>query len=222
MNLLRERSFSRCVLKGENGKNMKYRIKMYSQLLVAMANLISTTVCSFFVQSIAASMLILFLLVIEILAITQRPKRLFQKQLNDHFMIVHFPGSRWHGIFQKPTAVLTKADCSSVYRNLCKSMIDIFSFIQHEHGYYRTITHDIVKRRLEKEAKAGNIVVLTCEPAYRKDLSSIFHQAMQKVCLGCGQSKTCHHLLAAKKKRQFYYIEFYIPEHERSEGLPLA
>lgn len=221
MNLLRER-FSQCFLKGEDGKNMKYRIKMYSQLLVAMASLILTTVCSFFVQSIAASMLILFLLVIEILAITQRPKRLFQRQLNNNFMIVHFPGSRWNGIFQKPTFVLTKADCSSVYRSLCKSMLNIFSFIQHEHGYYRTITHDIVKRRLEKEAKTGNIVILTCEHAYRKDLSSIFHQAMQKVCLGCGQSKACHHLLAAKKKRQFYYIEFYIPERERSEGLPIA
>ena len=201
---------------------MKYRIKMYSYLLVALTCLVLTTLCSLFVKSAIPSLLILFLLVVEMLVITQRPKRLFQKQLNDHFMIVHFPGSCWNGIFQKPTAVLTKADCSSVYRSLCKSMIDIFSFIQHEHGYYRTITHDIVKRRLEKEAKAGNIVVLTCEPAYQKNLSSIFHQAMQKICLECGQSKACHHLLAAKKKRQFYYIEFYIPEHERSERPPLA
>lgn len=222
MNLLRERLFSQYFLKGEDGKNMKYRIKMYSQLLVAMASLILTTVCSFFVQSIAVSMLTLFLLVIEILAITQRPKRLFQRQLNDNFMIVHFPGSRWNGIFQKPAAALPKSDCSFIYRNLCKFMIDAFSFIQHEHGYYRTITHDIVKRRLEKEAKNGNIAILTCEQAYRKDLSSIFHQAMQKICLGCEQSKTCPHLLAAKKKRQFYYIEFYIPDHERSEGLPVA
>lgn len=213
MSLLREISFFRYSLKGEDGENMKYRIKMYSQLLAAMASLLLTTVCSFFVQSIAVSMLILFLLVIEILAITQRPKRLFQRQLNDNFMIVHFPGSRWNGIFQKQDAVLLKVSCSFVYRNLCKSMIDVFSFIQHEHGYYRTITHDIFKRRLEKEAKAGNIVILTCEQAYRKDLSSIFHQAMKKICLGCGQTKTCPHLLAAKKKRQFYYIEFYIPEH---------
>lgn len=201
---------------------MKYKIRMYSFLLIDLACLVLTTVCSFFVKSAFLSMLILFLLLMEMLVATQRPKRLFQRQLNDNFMIVRFPGSRWYGIFQKPAAVLPKTDCSLIYRNLCKSMLGIFSFIQQEHGYYRTITHEIVIRRLEKEEKAGNLEILTCEPAYKKDLSNIFHQAMRGSCWGCNQSKICPHLLAAKKKRQFYYIEFHISKHERPEGLPLA
>lgn len=201
---------------------MKYRIKMYSQLLAALACLVLTIIYSFFVTSATLAILILFLLVIEILVITQRPKRLFQRQLNDNFMIVWFPGSKWRGIFQRPSPLIPKTDCHYSYRRVCNSMHSIFDFIQQEQGYFRTITHDTIIHRLEKEAKAGSIVILTCEPAYRKDLGSIFHQAMDKVCWNCGQSKTCPHLLAAKKVRQFYYIEFYIPEHKRPEALPLA
>lgn len=201
---------------------MKYRIKMYSQLLAALACLVLTIIYSIFVTSATLAILILFLLVIEILVITQRPKRLFQRQLNDNFMIVWFPGSKWRGIFQRPSPLFTKFDCGVAYRRMCRSMHDIFNFIQIEKGYFRTITHDTIKYRLEKEAKAGSIVILTCKPAYQKDLSGIFHQAMHKMCWGCEKSKTCPHRQATKKVRQFYYIEFYIPEHKRPEALPLA
>lgn len=201
---------------------MKYRIKMYSYLLATLACLVLTTLCSFFVKSSVLTLLILLLLIIEMLVVTQRPKRLFQKQLNDNFMIVKFPGSKWKEIFQHPSPLVPKFDCNYSYRRVCKSMHNIFVFIQQEQGYYRTITHDTIKHRLEKESKAGSIVILTCEPAYQKDLSDIFHQAMHKICWGCGKSKNCSHRLAAKKKRQFYYIEFYIPKHKRPEALPLV
>lgn len=201
---------------------MKYRIKIYSQLLTAMASLALTTLCSFFVQSALLSILILILLLVEMLVVTQRPKRLFQRQLNDNFMIVHYPGSKWNAIYQRPNPLVAPFDCHYSYRRVCKSMHSIFSCIRNEQGYFRTITHDTIIRRLEKEAKNDNLIILTCKLAYQKDLSSIFYQSMHKICGGCEKSRTCPHRLASKKKRPFYYIEFYIPEHERSEALPFA
>lgn len=201
---------------------MKYKFKMYSYLLITLAIFALTSLCSLFIKSTIPSLLLLVLLVIELLVITQRPKKLFQKQLNENFMIVRFPGSKWGGIFQRPSSLETISECRLSYRRVCKSMQSIFQCIQNEHGYFRTITHETIMHRLEKEAKAGTIVILTCNLAYKNDLSKIFHQAMRERCRRCDQSKTCPQLLIAKKIRQFYYIEFYIPNCEQPEALPLV
>lgn len=200
---------------------MKYKIKMLFPVLMIVVCMFATTICITVVDSLPFSLFMIILLGIELHMLFRRPRILFEKRLNSNFVVIKYPCCRWKGIYQMPAKKFLADDCETNYRSLCVAMKDLFSHIESEHGYFRTITHGTVKRRLQKSAADGKLKILVCEPSYKKALKRIFVQAVNKKCSRCEKSGTCPHCLAAKKIRQFYYMEFYIPEHKRPEALPV-
>lgn len=156
------------------------------------------------------------------LAANHIPARLFVKRLNPYFIDIQYPFSRWNNIYQKPVKCsLRKSDffkisCVDFYRQLSQQIIDMFSFINTETGFCRTITHETIINRIKQYEKSGKLQIITIKPVYKKNLVKIQDALLYNRCRGCPRKSNCRYRALSKKKRQFYYIEFYIPE--RNDG----
>ena len=158
----------------------------------------------------AESIAVLALLAIECMILTRHPQRIFQRRLNDYFVVIHYPFSKWRGIYQSPVRkhrILKsgKSTCKSDYHNLTRQMVGMFTPTCFPDGFYRTITHDTVKTRIERWEKSGYLKILACKPVYRKDLKHL-----QKDCKRCSDAGQCSFRRYVIQPRQFYYIEFQV------------
>lgn len=196
----------------------KYTVKMYSTELIKAASIPITFYIFCIADSKIISFLLLFLFIVEILALVRQPRFLFKKRLNEYFIVHQYPFYKWKSIYQQPfkkgrlhtTGLLM---CKGFYRNLSKQMKTAFDFVDAEHGYYRTITHSVIKARLIHEQNKGKLQIITCEPAYLKSLEHIQKHLFYNRCKKCPDSSVCYFKKLSIQPRQFYYIEFYIPKH---------
>jgi hypothetical protein len=192
-------------------------------MIMAMACMM-VTFCSLWIATTTfASLLILVLLVIEALAVLRIPKKVFQKRLNSYFIVIRCPFYKWNIIFQsagnKDRLRSTGADpCKNFYHDLSRQIVEMFIPSNWEHGYYRTITHPIIKNHLERLQSKGNLQIITCEAAYHKDMANIQKSLLHNRCKSCKDVACCPYRNATKKIRQFYYIEFYVPKELKDCG----
>lgn len=165
------------------------------------------------------SMVLLILCFITLFASVHRPRVLYVKRLNPFFVIVHYPYCKWHSIYQMPfkrqRKFTVKQPCSRFYQGLSHQMVDMFSFIDTEHGFYRTITHQTIKDRIEAYQERGRLKILTCRPAYQKSLLKNQGSLLYHKCRKCPDADQCRFRRISKVTRQFYYIEFFVPTHEK-------
>jgi hypothetical protein len=157
----------------------------------------------------------LALLIVECMVLIRRPRSLFQKRLNDYFVIIHFPFCKWNQIYQFSahryrSIKRGEKNCKMIFRSLTLQMKNMFSPSFFPTGYYRTITHDTVKARIEQWEKRGHLTILTCKPIYSKNLARIQETALHRNCRRCSHADRCQFRRYAMQPRQFYYIEFHV------------
>lgn len=159
--------------------------------------------------------LMLILIVVSLLFIIRQPRFLFEKRLNHFFVLFTYPFSKWNNIYQQPVKSMRfrntgSAICRNHYRSYTQEMVSAFDFIDREHGYYRTITHETLKDRLLHIQEQGKIEILACEPAYQRSLIHIQKYLFFNRCKKCSDAGQCYFRRLSDQPRQFYYIEFRI------------
>lgn len=119
-------------------------------------------------------------------------------------------------ISRQLTAVVGKLkgkNCHEIFRSLSQQMKNMFSPESFPNGYYRTITHETVVKRLALLGKNGFVSILTCKPVYSKDLAVTQKNILQRSCKRCGRGIHCLFRRIALRDKQFYYIEFQVHIH---------
>lgn len=159
---------------------------------------------------------VLIAMLCEMLAVMRWPKALFEKRLNDFFIVIHYPFCKWNRIFEssnKEGHLQTTgfSNCREFYRVFSSKLLSVYDFIDTEHGYYRMITHLVIINHLKKYDKDSKIQILTCQPAYQNDLVHIQKSLFFNRCKKCRDADRCKFKKMSAQPRQFYYIEFYIP-----------
>lgn len=185
-------------------------------MILAMTCMMFTFCFLWVTTTTLAALLILVLLVIEAPAVLRIPKKVFQKRLNSYFIVISYPFYKWNSIFQsagnKYRLRSTGAEpCKKFYLNLSRQIVEMFIPSNWEHGYYRTITHPVIKIHLERLQTEGKLQIIKCEPAYFKDMTHIQKSLLHNRCKHCKDAAYCRFRNSAKVSRQFYYIDFYIP-----------
>lgn len=155
------------------------------------------------------------LLFIEILYQTRHPRRLFQRRLNDYFVVTHYPLSHWNQIYQAPVkkAWFSKGkqkSCDELFHTLLHQMKSMFSPEYFPDGYYRTITHKSLISRILKCQNKGELTVLAIQKVNQERLEMTQHELTHKNCSRCCDAAQCHFKGLAHKPRPFYYIEFQV------------
>lgn len=197
---------------------MRIRYKIKIQTPEIIINAAAIVLFGLFASSSNAAVAVGFLAACFILlfAAIHRPRRLFTRRLNSFFAVVHYPLCKWHPIYEMPTHkqkyVLSKLSCKEYYKQLAHQMTDMFSFIDTEHGYYRTITHKTIADRILKYRDQGKLEIITFQPAYRKNLLKIQDSLLYHKCRKCSEASHCRYRSDSKIPRQFYYIEFHVPK----------
>lgn len=161
------------------------------------------------------SWICLVLLIVECMILIRRPRRLFQRRLNDYFVVVHYPFCKWHQIYQLPahrhhSIKHGEQNCDAIFHSLKLQMKSMSSPSSFPAGYYRTITHDTMRGRIEHCEKLGYLTIPTCRPVYRKSLEQIQKTVLNKNCKRCPSAGLCYFRHYATQSRQFYYIEFQV------------
>lgn len=156
------------------------------------------------------SIVLLVLLILESLFVLRKPKYIFEHRLNDFFIILRYPFYKWNFIFQQVKRKTFGTDCKSTYHNLSHEIINMFSSVDFKHGYYRTITHTVIKDRLGRLERKEKLKIITCKPVYLKDFTKIRKFIIHKNCKSCKGSQHCIWNKSSIKPRQFYFVEFYI------------
>lgn len=194
---------------------IKYKLKLYSPEIIWTV-LAFVTLFIFFASSIPVlSLLLLLIMTVEILILLRRPRKLFDLRLNDFFAVIHYPFSKWHAIFQAPAKEFRLQcagvnDCKALYRNLSRQMTGLFVLVDSGDGYYRMITHAIIKKRVERLETKEKLKILTCKPAYKQSLIKLQKAILHSSCKKCPDASNCRFRIISTKPRQFYYIEFYV------------
>ena len=189
---------------------MKYKIKM---ILPNICWLVACTVFTFLIILfclISASNIFPYLIgVIFYLVAIKIPQCFFSTRLNDYFIIIRWPFSKWRNVFQKPNHVSeTNPDlCRYKIRNLSRQMFDMFSSPLFLTGcLYRMTTHQTVVNHLMRLEKQGQIKIMACTPiasnTLKKELKHIVH------CRFCKKKEGCRWHRLNSEPRQFYYVEF--------------
>ena len=129
------------------------------------------------------------------------------------FVIFTNPFSKWKNIYQRPIKSMRYHEtgltvCKQHYKSYAREMTSAFDFIESEHGYYRTITHEVLKDRLLQMQNKDKIQILTCESAYQSSLSHIQKDLFFDRCKKCPDAESCRYRQISTQPRQFYYIEF--------------
>lgn len=185
---------------------------MYCPAITSMLMLLITFFIFIKINKSLLSLILLILLILESLFVLRKPKSIFEHRLNDYFIIVRYPFCKWSFIFQQVNKKALESECKNIYRNLSREIIHIFNFVDshHQRGYYRTITHTVIKDRLKRLERKQKLKILTCKPIYLKDFTKIKKSITNNNCKRCKGSAHCIWNKSAKELRQFYFVEFYI------------
>lgn len=203
---------------------MWYKLKMQSvEIALSIASVLAifaSLLCNSFY-----SILICLLIGAALFCMAaHRPSKFFVKRFGLFFIVAKYPLSKWHNIYQKLISrsgmlhAVQWMDCTILYRELSKQICEMFNYLDTEHGYYRTITHETIINRIKQSEEQGKIKILTLKPLYRRNMVKIQSALLYHKCRFCYGKGTCRFRAISKKKRQFYFIEFYIPERKDEQN----
>ena len=133
-------------------------------------------------------------------------------RLNDYFIIIRWPFSKWRNVFQKPDHVsgVNSDLCRYKIRNLSCQMISMFSSPLFQKDYlYRMTTHQTVVNHLKRLEKQDQVKIMTCTPTESKTLKRELKRIL-KYCWNCPKRESCRWHRKETEPRQFYYVEFQV------------
>jgi hypothetical protein len=199
--------------------SVKYKIKMILPAIcwgtASTAFLLLCLLCLCFQNTFAA--IICFMTgVIFYLITIQIPRPFFRIRLNEYFVIIRYPFTKWQGVFQSPDPKwrFRSHEIKQCKKTLCRvshQMTDMFSSIYFETGgSYRLTTHQTVVNHLKRLEKSEQIKIVTCIPIYRHSLKKEQQKILGRSCRCCSDRKVCRWYQGAIKRRQFYYVEFQV------------
>lgn len=128
-------------------------------------------------------------------------------RLDRIFTVICFPWSKYKIIYQKPDKRFTKnASCEEIALQLIESTHAVQLLLKT--GWYRTITHDTVLKRIKKGLQAES---LTYIPLNTRNLINVQRNLFANRCKKCTEAEQCFYRRSAYIKRTFYFVEFYKP-----------
>lgn len=195
-------------------KHLIAEIRMKSEYIVLPIVISATAFRCYFSTTLPDCFVCLLLLVLEFLFLIRRPRLLFQRRLNDFFVVIHYPLMKWHQIYQSLTRCcckqLRKENCDEIFRSLTQQMENMFAPKYFPNGYYRTITHETVVARITLLERDGYLTILNCKPICSKSLIQTQKAFLRRNCKRCDNADHCHFNWFALQRKQFYYIEFQV------------
>jgi hypothetical protein len=185
--------------------HIRYNLKMKCPEIFWIALVFATSFIS------TAFPVLVFLVIIEILILLRRPRKFFERRLNDYFIMLRYPLSKWHSIFQSPKSCIYRSDssvCKVFFRDLSKQMTKLFDLVEASKGYYRFTTHEVIKKRIEMLEQQGKLKIICCKPTYRKNLVQLQNLLLHHGCRQCPQAGCCYYRQVSIKKGNFTILNF--------------
>ena len=190
---------------------MKYRTKMVLPAIYWGTGGLIVILLSLYCPNAMSSFLCFVLGVFAVCIALGIPHWRLCSRLNDYFIIIRWPFSKWRNVFQKPDHVSKVSDlCRYKIRNLSRQMINMFSSpLFQKDCLYRMTTHQTVVNHLKRLEKQGQIKIMTCMPTESKTLKRELKKIIRH-CQRCPKREGCCWHRMETEPRQFYYVEFQV------------
>lgn len=193
---------------------MKYKFKM---ILPAIGFAVGSTIlllASLFCTKVLTAAICFIMGIILYMPAVHFPHRLFRIRLNDYFVIIRYPCTKWQGVYQLPkknTYKLGPNRCPRKLRDLSRQMTRMFSSAYFSTGaFYHMTTHQAIINRLLRLKEKGMVKILACQQIGQYSLKKEQQKILGSSCRCCSDRKVCRWHQEAVKNRQFYYIEFQV------------
>ena len=195
-------------------KHLIAEIKIKPENIILPMVISVTVLRCYFSATLPECLACLLLLVLEFMFLIRRPRVLFERRLNDFFVVIHYPLMKWHKIYQSVTYCcckqFRKENCDEIFHSLTQQMENMFAPTYFPNGYYRTITHETVAARITLLERDGYLTILNCKPIYSKSLIQTQKAFLRRNCKRCENAGHCHFQRFASKQKRFYYVEFQV------------